>query len=83
MAVKPTLRTLITLPQLALLLLALYPNWLLLRRFALANLGVPGLFVNVMAWPTPFFAFLLLRLSRVSVTPNMGANCAATEYKSD
>ena len=83
MAVRPTLRTLITLPQLALLLLALYPNWLLLRRFALANLGVPGLFVNVMAWPTPFFAFLLFRLSRFSAARDIGSNGAATEYKSD
>ena len=83
MAVRPTLRTLITLPQLALLLLALYPNWLLLRRFALANLGVPGLFVNVMAWPTPFFAFLLLRLSSFSAARDTVADGVATEYKSD
>lgn len=81
MAVRPTLWSLASIPHLLLLLLVLYPNWMLLRRFAFANLGVLGLLVNVMAWPTPFFAFLLLRLSWMLAGESGGG--IATEYKSD
>jgi hypothetical protein len=79
MALRPALWNLVTVPHLLCFVLALYPNWILLRKFAYSHLG---LLVNVMAWPTPFFAFLLFRLSRISCTRDAGI-ATATEYKSD